>query len=167
MPNGEPECMNRSLAREGEGWTLGPATDADREFLYRLHCLTMREVIERTWGWDEAWQRADFERRLREYVTWVVELEGCAAGGLCVEWRSDSLYIHELQLLPEYQGRGVGTAVIEHVVEAAVAQGLPVALSVVPANARAKRLYERLGFKTTAVEPPFVRMAWDARRQLR
>jgi len=28
----------------------------------------MREVIEKTWGWDEAWQRNDFDRRFSEYV---------------------------------------------------------------------------------------------------
>ena len=26
----------------------------------------MRGVIERTWGWDEAWQRADFTKRFAE-----------------------------------------------------------------------------------------------------
>jgi GNAT superfamily N-acetyltransferase len=83
----------------------------------------MREVIEKTWGWDEAWQRRDFDRRFREYLTSIIECDGHAAGGLLLEWKPDSLYIHELQLLPEYQSQGIGTEVIGRVIEQAAAGG--------------------------------------------
>jgi hypothetical protein len=42
----------------------------------------MREVIESTWGWDEAWQRSDFDRRLAAYVVSIIDAEHRAAGGL-------------------------------------------------------------------------------------
>jgi len=72
--------------------------------------------------------------------------------------KPDSLYIVELQVLPELQGRGIGTAVVRKVIEQGANRGVPVTLSVVPANPRAKRLYERLGFEATDVENPFIRM---------
>jgi ribosomal protein S18 acetylase RimI-like enzyme len=122
----------------------------------------MREVIEQTWGWDQAWQRRDFDRRFDEYTVSIIEDDGRAAGGLLVESRPDSIYIHELQIMPEHQGRGFGTAVIQHVISDAATRGLPVGLSVVPANPRAKRLYERLGFYVTAFQAPFFRMRHDA-----
>ena len=50
---------------------LRSASELDRTFLCALHCTTMREVAEKTWGWDEAWQRADFDRRFAEYVVWA------------------------------------------------------------------------------------------------
>ena len=53
--------------------SLRPASEEDREFLYALHRCTMREVIEKTWGWDETWQLQDFERRFREYVVSVID----------------------------------------------------------------------------------------------
>ena len=53
----------------------------------------MRDVIEKTWGWDEAWQRKDFDRRFNEYLVSIIESEGQAAGGLMLEWKPDSLYI--------------------------------------------------------------------------
>ena len=137
-----------------------PASEQDRGFLYAVHCETMREVIEKTWGWDEDWQRRDFDRRFREYLALIIECDGQAAGGLLLEWKSDSLYIHELQLLPEYQSQGIGTEVIEKVIEQAAARRLPVTLSVVPANPRARHLYERLGFEVTTTEPPFIRMRY-------
>ncbi len=111
-----------------------------------------------TWSWDEAWQRTDFDRRFGEYLASVIECEGLATGGLLLESKPDSIYIHELQVLPEYQGRGIGTAVVQQVIDQAASRGVAVTLSVVPANPRAQQLYERLGFEVTDVEPPFVRM---------
>jgi ribosomal protein S18 acetylase RimI-like enzyme len=118
----------------------------------------MREVIEKTWGWDEPWQRTDFDRRFSEYVVSIIEREGRPAGALWLESKPDSIYIVELQVLPEYQGRGIGTAVVRHLIDEASRNGIPVTLSVVAANPRAKLLYERLGFEVTEFDAPFFRM---------
>ena len=123
----------------------------------------MRDVIEQTWGWDEAWQRADFEKRFEVCAVSIIEAGARSVGSLWLEQRPDSLYIHELQVTPPQQGRGIGTAVIEMVIEQGASRGLPIVLSVVPANPRARDLYERLGFRVTCVEPPFIRMRHDAR----
>lgn len=82
--------------------------------------------------------------------------------GCHLETTPDSIYIHELQLLPSYQGGGLGTAVVRRVIAEGVERGVPVMLSVVPANHRAQRLYERLGFKVTGIEAPFIRMRWSS-----
>jgi ribosomal protein S18 acetylase RimI-like enzyme len=122
----------------------------------------MREVIEKTWGWDEAWQQIDFERRLAAYIVSIIEIEDRAVGSLWLEWKPDSLYIHEIQILPKFQGKGIGTAVVQGVIEQGAGRRFPVTLSVLPANPRAKRLYERLGFEVTHVEAPFIRMRYQA-----
>lgn len=123
----------------------------------------MREVIEKTWEWDEAWQRNDFDRRFGEYVVSIIEREGRPAGALWLESKPDSIYIHELQVLPEYQGRGIGTAVVRRLIDEASRNGLSVTLSVVAANPRAKLLYERLGFEVTEFDAPFFRMRHNPR----
>lgn len=138
--------------------TLRPATPRDAEFLYELHCRTMRPVIEQTWGWNEAWQREEFERRVARHQPSIIERDGAAVGGLLLEWLPHAVYIHEIQVRPEHQGQGIGTAAIRLVVEEAARRGVDVTLSVVEANPRAKRLYERLGFVVTAFEQPFFRM---------
>ena len=142
---------------------LRPASERDREFLYALHCSTMRDVIEQTWGWNEAWQRADFQKRFDAYTVSIIEAGSRSVGSLWLEQKPDSLYIHDLQVAPQEQGRGIGTAVIEMVIEQGASCGLPIVLSVLPANPRAMRLYERLGFRVTCVEPPFIRMRNDTR----
>ena len=143
--------------------TMRPASGQDRTFLYALHRSTMRDVIEQTWGWDEAGQRANFQRRFDGYTVSIIEIGSRAVGSLWLERKPDSLYIHDLQVAPAYQGRGIGTAVVEMVIEQGAACGLPIVLSVVLANPQARDLYERLGFRVTGVEPPFVRMRHDTR----
>ena len=118
----------------------------------------MRQVIEQTWGWDEAWQRADLGRRFGSYTVLVIESAGRPVGELFLEYGSDAIFIQEIQLLPECQGRGIGTAIMQTVIEQATARGVPVELSVVPANPRAQRFYERLGFNVVATENPFIKM---------
>lgn len=133
-------------------------SESDREFLYALHRTTMYEVINNTWGWDDAWQRADFDRRFGACAVSIIDIQGRAAGGLWLGSTPDSLQIVELQLVPEMQGKGVGSAVVQHIIQQGIDRGLPVTLSVVPANPRAQRLYERLGFEVTGVEAPFIHM---------
>jgi len=150
------QALGRSDMRDN--WTVRRAVESDREFLFRLYALTMRSVVEQTWGWDEEWQRTDFAKRFLSAPFYIIESSSQPIGALCLEQRPDCLYIRELQLLPERQGHGVGTAIIQMVIAEAREQRLPVNLSVVSANDRAQRLYERLGFRVAAVEPPFIRM---------
>jgi ribosomal protein S18 acetylase RimI-like enzyme len=139
-------------------WQFRPASDSDRDFLFALHGLTMREVIAETWGWDETWQRADFIRRLDTCTVSIIDIEGPAAGCLWLRATPESLHIVELQLVPKMQGKGIGSAVVQHVIQQGIDRGVPVTLSVVAANPRAQRLYERLGFEVTGVDAPFIHM---------
>lgn len=142
---------------------LRPASESDCEFLLMLHCITLHDVIEATWGWDEAWQQTDFNRRFAVQEVSIIQVMDHDVSGLWLEWQSDALYIHEIQVVPDYQGKGLGTVVIREVIGQAAGRMLPVALSVVPANPRAQHLYERLGFVVTRVESPFMLMRHDAK----
>lgn len=123
----------------------------------------MREVIEETWGWDDAWQRADFSKRLHACIVSVIEVDGRPMGSLWVESRRGTIHIVELQIVPTMQGKGIGTGVIRGLMQQAATQRSVLTLSIVPANRGAKRLYERLGFEVSGHEPPFIHMQYDAR----
>jgi ribosomal protein S18 acetylase RimI-like enzyme len=142
---------------------LRRAEDSDRAFLYSLYCRTMRDVVERTWGWDEEWQARDFDRRFAGCETWIVEAGGEAVGGLMLSFAPRIVNIVELQILPEHQGRGIGNRVLRAVIDRASKQKSAVTLSVVRANVRAKRLYDRIGFRVERLDGPFVRMRYAGR----
>jgi len=66
-----------------------------------------------------------------------------------------------LYLLPEFQRRGVGAALVCELLDDARRAVLPVALTVIDGNP-ARGLYERLGFATVASDNHSRRMVWSA-----
>ena len=133
-------------------YSLRPAAQDDFEFLYCLHVITMREYIETTWGWQEAWQQEHFTRKFDPARRQIIQIAGQDAGVLTVEWRDNELYIGLIELLPEFQGIGIGTAVITDICTQAHQQNHLVSLHVLKTNDPARRLYERLGFTIVADE---------------
>lgn len=124
-------------------WQLRPATEGDREFLFRLHCAAMRESVEALWGWDEELQRQIFDERFAGERFQVIVVDGKDAGVLDVEEGVDEVFLRLIELLPENQGRGIGSSIIRSL----QARGKPVTLRVLTTNSRAAALYRRLGFR--------------------
>jgi len=120
----------------------------------------MRELIEQTWGWDEEWQRKDFDARYERCRVSVIEEDARAVGAIWVEERPSALFIVDLQVLPGCQGRGIGTFVIRRTVDEAASRSLKVELAVLEHNPRARLLYERLGFVAERMDPPWTYMRY-------
>ena len=60
--------------------------------------------------------------------------------------REGSLFIDNMHVIPEAQGKGIGTWLLEQVIRDAREKKLAVTLTVLKTNP-ARRLYERLGFQ--------------------
>jgi ribosomal protein S18 acetylase RimI-like enzyme len=76
----------------------------------------------------------------------VVLVEGQPAGRLYFDRREDEVRVVDVSLLPEFQRRGIGTALLRGVISEADAAGRPVRIHVERFNP-ALRLYDRLGFR--------------------
>jgi RimJ/RimL family protein N-acetyltransferase len=62
---------------------------------------------------------------------------------------------HELagiQIVPDYQGQGIGTSIITTILQEASEKAVPVELRVNKDNPDAERLYARLGFRRCGAE---------------
>lgn len=127
------------------GIELRAATQEDATFLYNLLKTTMQEVVAQIWGWDEHWQREHFRENFEPGKERIIVLEGKDIGVISVEQREDEVFLSKIYILPDYQGRGIGTRLVNAVLDQAFRSGLPVTLRVLKVNP-AKRLYERLGF---------------------
>ena len=126
-----------------------PATPADLPFLMRLRKLTMHEHLERAGErLDDDWHH---QRVMAHFDSaHIVCLDGTPVG-LFKHYRTQEEWVLvQIQLLPEYQGQGIGERLIWDLLSEARQAGLPVALSVLRGSP-ARRLYERLGFEETAV----------------
>ncbi len=127
-------------------WCVRPAHPDDRDFLYALNEATMREQVERVWGWEDAEQVAFFESRFQPEGWRIIQADGRDIGVLIVEEDDDGIYLAEIEILPEWQGRGIGSSVICSLMREAAACTKPLTLRVLHVNERARALYERLGF---------------------
>jgi ribosomal protein S18 acetylase RimI-like enzyme len=128
-------------------WELRPARPDDRDFLVGLSEATMREHAERVWGWNDAEQIAFFENRFQPDKWQIIQAEGRDIGVLIVEDEDDEIYLAEIQILPQWQGRGIGSSIVRSLMKEAAASGKPLTLRVLHVNERARTLYERLGFR--------------------
>ncbi len=138
--------------------TLRDASSADETFLLRLRKLTMTEhLLNAGVPIDDGTHlqriRSKFEDakviRAREDDVGLLKLSRADA-----EW-----HVHQLQLIPEHQGRGIGNAVLRRVLAEAEQANVAVSLSVMRENP-ARRLYERLGFAYVGETNQDLKMLW-------
>ena len=65
--------------------------------------------------------------------------------------------VHTIGVDPEYQGRGIGRALLRRMLEVADAEGAPVVLDVRTDNVPALTLYEAHGFEVVGLRPRYYR----------
>jgi ribosomal protein S18 acetylase RimI-like enzyme len=129
--------------------TRRPATPADTEFARSVHHAAVRDVVERQFGpWNEAQQDRFFDGDWKPEIFEIILCDGVPCGYVCVEDRADDVHVREIDILPEYQGRGIGTHILRDAIARADARGVPIRLGTLHEN-RASALYQRLGFVET------------------
>ena len=131
-------------------YKLRPATHDDYDFLYNLHVAAIRPSVEATYGWDDAFQAEYFRSRWDPANRQIICVNNLDIGVLKLEQpHPGTIFLALIEVHPDYQGQGIGTAVIRDVMAGAHQRGLEVELNVLKTNPKAKRLYERLGFVIT------------------
>lgn len=142
---------------------LRPATESDKWFCRQAHHEAYRDVVTRQFGrWDETLQDAFFDEGWATSPHQIVELDGNPVGCFSREIKPDHI-IAEVQLLPAYQARGIGSTLVRLQQDEGAKLGMPVRLRVLKEN-RARRLYERLGFAVTGETETHTDMKWTARQ---
>lgn len=150
---------------------LRPATPGDRDFLLSVYRSTREDELVLT-GWNElekaAFVTMQFEAQDRHYRQLhpdgsflVVEIDGEPAGRLLLARLEGEIRVVDIALLPPYRGAGIGTRLLRDVIAKADAAALPVSLHVEPWSP-ARRLYERLGFRSAGQDGIYERMEHPA-----
>jgi ribosomal protein S18 acetylase RimI-like enzyme len=158
-------------ALANRGLVLRPETEADIPFLRRLFASTRWDELAIT-DWSDAEKLAfadsqfGFQRQhYRAYfpsTAWgVLESNGVPMGRLYLDRRETTLHILDIALLPDWRGRGLGTAIMEWVCAEADAAGKSVTIEVEKFNP-AQTLYRRLGFREITDHGPYWEMEWRA-----
>jgi ribosomal protein S18 acetylase RimI-like enzyme len=97
---------------------------------------------------DNAAHAAGFRQESESTRVRIVTLDGADVGWLRSAARGDALFLAQLFVDRAFQRRGIGTAVMNRLIDEATSTGQALTLSVVKTNP-VLRLYERLGFRIT------------------
>jgi ribosomal-protein-alanine N-acetyltransferase len=98
----------------------------------------------------EPWSKKAFLSDLNnDYaIPMVIRLENKIAGYTCLYHVLDEIQIGNLAVSPHYHKRGIGTKIMEHIMQMAVDLKVKIlVLEVRPSNEAARRLYLKFGFK--------------------
>jgi GNAT superfamily N-acetyltransferase len=142
--------------------SLRHANDSDKAFCRQVHHEAYRDVVVRQFGvWDEAQQDSFFDEGWRSSAHEVIDLDGMAIGCFSRHVCEDHIFLAEVQLLPQFQRRGIGTEIVRRQQNDAQNMGIPLRLRVLNEN-RARQLYERLGFVVSGETATHTLMEWKA-----
>jgi GNAT superfamily N-acetyltransferase len=127
---------------------LLPAASGDYEFARETYYTTMRWIIERLFGWNQAEQDASFSSQFRLDEARLIMMDDQRAGWIQARENATDITLHQFYVVPALQRRGIGTQVLRMVIQEARDQGKPLNVAVVKLNP-AKSLYDRHGFRVT------------------
>lgn len=137
---------------------LRRADEDGKDLAYRVKRAAFRAYVEQVWGWNEATQRQLHDRRFETQDFFVINSNGSDVGVVSVTVEPDCVHVHQLYVLPEHQGQGIGGESMSIVIEAGNELSLPLRLRVLRVNPRAAAFYMRLGFAITGCTDTHVMM---------
>jgi ribosomal protein S18 acetylase RimI-like enzyme len=149
-------------------YRIRPATDEDVGFLTDVVIEATRaqgrlpdDFDERDWRRRYAeWTMKQVSGEILDNTTSVIEVDNERAGRLRITRTTDYIELSGIQLRPDVQRHGIGTAIIEDLKAQATAAGMPVELGVEKDNPDARKLYERLGFVQMAETEEEFKLRW-------
>lgn len=132
-----------------------PISEIDRDFLREVYASTRSEELALV-DWDEkqkaAFLEMQFSAQYRFYQEnyadadfFIVILDNIPVGRFYIARWPNEIRIVDLALLPEYRNAGIGSFILQGVINESIAAHKPVRIHVERFN-RALFLYRRLGF---------------------
>jgi ribosomal protein S18 acetylase RimI-like enzyme len=146
---------------------LRPVRVGDEPFLLRVYAGTRTEELAPVpWSPEQkaafvaqqfAAQTAHYAQHYPGMSADVIVVDDEPVGRLLVARRAEEILIVDIAILPAFRGRGAGSVLLGRLREQARAAGKRLSIHVEREN-RARRLYERLGFRLVGEHGVYVRM---------
>lgn len=129
-------------------YTIVRGTKEDRMWLFDLHESTMKEYVDKVYGWDVERENAYFDNIvLFKRYHLILDEHGKKIGAINFYNKdNNTIKINRIEILPDYQKKGIGSVVLDQMIERAKDEGKNIELRVFKINP-AFRLYSRKGFK--------------------
>ena len=125
---------------------FSPVSLNDLQLLFELHSISMSEVVAQVFGWDEGRQKAMFCEKFKTMDHFWILLDEKPVGAIRLKEHPGLLEIRSLEIYPQYQRQGIGTALIQHLIQRAHHEKINLFLRAFQINP-AIHLFMRMGFK--------------------
>ncbi|HNX14288.1 MAG TPA: GNAT family N-acetyltransferase [Oscillospiraceae bacterium] len=129
-------------------YTFRRCTQADYDFLFSLKEKCFKWYVEIIYGWDEVFQKRAMQKemdRLLQYMN-IIQVENKDVGLFtCHTDENSDCCIGLFAILPEYQNKGIGSAILKDKLEENKKNEIRTYLKTYKQNP-ARFLYQRLGF---------------------
>lgn len=120
----------------------------DIDFIFELKKLCLKWYIEIVYGWNDESQynktRNELNRNIEHMK--IIYIDDMAVGVTTFSEEDDSYRVGLTMIHPEYQNKGIGSAVIQDYINLAEKDNKRIIIKTYKDNP-AKNLYKRLGFK--------------------
>ena len=141
-----------------EELNIRKAMASDSKFVFAVKKAAYREYVEQVWGWDGDYQRERHNREFSSHDFHIIQFSGTDVGFFITSSTSDTLKVNQIFVLPEYQGRGIGSACMTRIIDNANLEQRSVELQVLKVNTRGIDLYRRLGFTIVGEDSIYFQM---------
>jgi GNAT superfamily N-acetyltransferase len=155
---------------------LRPVTKEDDPFLLALYGSTREaELSQVEWqeGQREVFVRWQFDLQRREYDArfpdaryQIIVIDEEPAGRIWVGEDEEQIRLLDIALLPQFQKRGAGTALLRELMKEAARAGKLLRHMVFVLNDNAHRFYEQLGFVVIEDVGAYKHMEWKRGEEL-
>lgn len=149
---------------------LRPVSASDDQFLVAIYASTREnELAQAQWvegqkemfiRWQFDLQRREYDARFPDAAYHIIVVDQQPAGRIWVGSDDEQIRLLDIALLPEFQKRGVGTALLRRLMDVAAKKGKVLRHMVFVLNNDGKRFYERLGFVTIEDLGAYQHMEW-------
>ena len=116
------------------------------DVLYSAQNTILAEKYGKPIGMITSYDGKNYSAFRKTTMALVKEHLGIEFPGMEDEATEGEYYLDSLAVLPECRGLGIGSSLLKEAISRGHALGLPVTLVVDPANPKARKLYESLGF---------------------
>jgi GNAT superfamily N-acetyltransferase len=169
----ELEAETFALA-SGDTVELRSVTEQDEQFLLAVYASTRHDELSQVaWEagqkelflrWQFNLQRSEYSHRFPDAAYHVIMVNQQPAGRIWVGADDEQIRLLDIALLPEFQNRGAGTALLRRLMDQALQTGKVLRHMVFVLNNDAHRFYERLGFTVIEDLGAYKHMEWSAEK---
>ena len=126
-----------------------PVDQSDADAMVDIRIAAMRESLDRIGRFDPQRARERFLASFDPSLCRFIEVDGVRVGFILVRPQDDHWLLDHFYILPEHQGKGIGTAALRHVFNDADARHKEIRLGALRGS-DSNRFYQKHGFVQTA-----------------